>query len=93
MNESNKTTQSYGLDEKPPLMTTLVYGLQWLAVSLPTIIIIGQTAASIHFSDPSTQVNYMQKLFFLMALTMLAQLFLVTAFLQLWDRLQSFWSG
>lgn len=75
MNESNKTTQSYGLDEKPPLMTTVVYGLQWLAVSLPTIIIIGQTAASIHFSDPSTQVNYMQKLFFLMALTMLAQLF------------------
>ncbi len=71
-----KTTNKYGLDEKPPLMATLVYGLQWLAVSLPTIIVIGQTAANIHFSDSASQINYMQKIFFLMALTMLVQLFL-----------------
>ncbi|MDD4335493.1 MAG: solute carrier family 23 protein [Desulfotomaculaceae bacterium] len=65
----------YGLDEKPPLIDTLLYGLQWLAISLPTVIIIGKVVAGLHFSDPGFQVNYMQKLFFVVAISLLSQLF------------------
>ncbi len=65
----------YGLDEKPPLKDTLLYGLQWFAISLPTIIIIGKVVAGLYFSDPTAQVNYMQKLFFLAAISLLIQLF------------------
>lgn len=66
----------YSLDEKPPLIDTLLYGLQWFTISLPTVIIIGKVVSGLHFSDPVAQVNYMQKLFFVVAISLLAQLFL-----------------
>lgn len=65
----------YHLDERPPLASTLLYGLQWLAVSLPAVIIIGKLVAELHFSDPGAQVIYMQKLFFITGLSLLLQLF------------------
>lgn len=77
MNEKIKLR--YGVDEKLPFSDTFFYGLQWLAVSLPTIVVLGQIVANLHFSDPQAQVNYMQKIFFVMALSMLLQLFLDTA--------------
>lgn len=73
MNEKIKLR--YGVDEKLPFWDTFFYGLQWLAVSLPTIVVLGQIVANLHFSDPQAQVNYMQKIFFVMALSMLLQLF------------------
>ncbi|HHU07665.1 MAG TPA: purine/pyrimidine permease, partial [Clostridiaceae bacterium] len=72
---NNKIKLKYGLDDKPPLFDTFLYGLQWLAISLPTIIVVGQVVAGIHYSESFAQVNYMQKLFFIMAVTMLAQIF------------------
>lgn len=67
--------RKYGIDEVPPLRDNLLYGLQWLAVALPTIVVLGHTVANLHFSDPIAQTNYMQKLFFVMAFSMLLQLF------------------
>lgn len=72
---SEKIKLKYGVDEKLSLWDTLLYGLQWLAVSLPTIVVLGQIVAKLHFSDPQAQVNYIQKIFFVMALSMLLQLF------------------
>ena len=67
--------RKYGIDEVPPLRDNLLYGLQWLAVALPTIVVLGHTVANLHFSDPIAQTNSMQKLFFVMAFSMLLQLF------------------
>lgn len=72
---NSKIKLKYGLDDKPPLLGTLLYGLQWLAISLPTIVVVGQVVAGLHFSEPAAQINYMQKLFFVTAIAMLLQLF------------------
>lgn len=72
----NKLKLKYALDEKPPISDTLLYGLQWFAVTLPTVIVVGQVVAGLHFADPAAQVNYVQKLFFVVAVSMLAQLFI-----------------
>ena len=70
---NNKLGLKYGLDEVPPLLELLFYGLQWLALTIPTIIIIGQVVAVLHFGNPGEQVVYVQKLFFLTGLIMLVQ--------------------
>lgn len=65
----------YGLEEKPPAGELLLYGLQWLAITVPTIIIVGNVVAGLHFHDqPGGQVVYLQKLFFIAAAVMFVQL-------------------
>ena len=41
----------YGLDEKPPLLKTLIFGIQWLAITIATVVIIGKVVAGLHFQD------------------------------------------
>ena len=64
----------YGLDEWPPLAQTLVFGLQWLAITIATVIIVGKVVAGLHFTEFSQQLVYMQKLFFITAVALLFQL-------------------
>jgi xanthine/uracil permease len=66
----------YGLDERPPLWETILYGLQWFAVAIPIIIVIGKISGAFHFSAIGDQMVYLQKLTFVMAFALLAQLFL-----------------
>ena len=66
-------TIKYALDERPPLMQTLIYSLQWLAITVATVIILGKVVAGLHFVDFSKQLLYMQKLFFVMSLTLFVQ--------------------
>lgn len=68
-----KLTTRYGLDERPPLMQMVIFGLQWLAITIATVIIIGKVVAGLHFSDPGQQLLYMQKLFFVMAISLFFQ--------------------
>lgn len=63
----------YNLDDRPPVFETLIYGLQWLAITVATVIIIGKVVAGLHFDDPAHQLVYMQKLFFVMAVSLFAQ--------------------
>jgi len=63
----------YGLDEHPPLGELLLYGLQWLAITIPTIIIIGKVVAGLGPVDYAGEVVYIQKMFFVMALAMIVQ--------------------
>lgn len=71
----SKMVLKYGLDETPPAGELLLYGLQWLAISMPTIIIVGNVVAGLHFNnDPGGQVVYLQKLFFLAAAALFCQL-------------------
>jgi len=65
----------YGLNEKPPVRETILYGIQWFAVTIPIIIIIGKITGGFHFSDIGDQMVYLQKLTFVMAVALMGQLF------------------
>jgi xanthine/uracil permease len=64
----------YGLDERPPLRELMVFGLQWLAVSVPSIVIIGRIIGSLQCPGPSGETLYLQKISFVTGATLLAQL-------------------
>lgn len=63
----------YGLDDRPPPAETAVQSLQWLAVSLPFVVIAGSVAAGHHAADPALRTVYLQKAAFATALMILGQ--------------------
>lgn len=65
----------YGLDEKPPLIKTLLFGFQWAALLISTIIILGKVVGTIHYPDQYGQILYLQKLLFLSSVTLVIQIF------------------
>ena len=64
---------SYGIDDRPEPASLLIFGLQWLAVSVPATLIIGNVMAGL-YGGPA--IPYLQKLFLLTALVLLAQIYL-----------------
>lgn len=56
----------YGINDKPPLIPFLLYGLQWWVVSLPCVVIMGVVVARLHYTDAAAQIWYMRKLFAVM---------------------------
>lgn len=74
VNNLSEIKIKYGLDDRPPFWEGILYGLQWLAITIPTVIIIGKVVAGLHFSDLVSQVAYIQKLFFITAVSLLVQL-------------------
>ncbi|KLK87312.1 xanthine permease [Methanoculleus sediminis] len=65
---------SYGIDDRPQPASLLIFGLQWLAVSVPLVLIIGRVVAGLE-ADGSA-VPYLQRLFLLVGLVLLAQVYL-----------------
>jgi xanthine/uracil permease len=63
----------YALDEWPPLGKAILFGVQWAAIAVPSIIILGHVVASLDFAEPIRQTPYLQKLFVLSAVTTLVQ--------------------
>jgi len=63
----------YSLDQRPPFGKSLLFGLQWAAIVISLIIILGKVAGSVHFSRPAALIVYLQKMFFLTALTVFCQ--------------------
>ena len=53
------------MNDNPAPFPFALYGLQWLAISVPTILILGRVLSEIHFEDAPSQILYMQKLFVL----------------------------
>jgi len=51
----------------------LLLGLQWFAVAIPIIIIIGKITGGFHFNNAGDQIIYLQKLTFVMAVALLCQ--------------------
>ncbi|OAT79287.1 uracil-xanthine permease family protein [Desulfotomaculum copahuensis] len=68
-----KITFKYGLDDTPPIMECILLGLQWLAIVVPIVIIIGKVVSGLHFDNPTDQIIYIQKLFFISGASMLVQ--------------------
>ncbi|MGI5823374.1 MAG: uracil-xanthine permease family protein [Dethiobacteria bacterium] len=64
----------YGLDERPPFGELIFLGLQWLAIMVPIVVIVGNIVAGLHFSEFAAQITYMQKIFFITGVSLLAQL-------------------
>jgi xanthine/uracil permease len=64
----------YGLDERPPARELALYGLQWFAVTIPVIIIIGKVAAGLHSQSAADEITYIQKLSFVMAAALFLEL-------------------
>lgn len=64
----------YSLEDRPPWKENLLYGLQWLAVTLPSVVIIGKVLAG---TDNSLvmEILYLQKLCAVMGLALLIQVF------------------
>lgn len=63
----------YGLNARLPAGETALYSLQWLALSLPFVVIIATVASGHHFSDPSLRTLYLQKATFVTGLMLLGQ--------------------
>jgi xanthine/uracil permease len=63
----------YDLDEVPPLAEFLLSGLQWLAISIPGIIIVGKVVCGLHFADLPARITYLQKLSFMVGIALFSQ--------------------
>ena len=64
----------YGLEDRPPLGESLLMGLQWCALMLPFLIILGKIAAAYHLSDPAFQTAYLQKMAFITAVFLVLEI-------------------
>ena len=64
---------NYGIDDRPKPTALLIFSLQWLAVSVPAILIIGKVVADL-YGGPA--IPYLQKLFLITALVLLVQVYL-----------------
>ena len=65
----------YGLDERPPFIKTWLIGIQWAAILISSVIILGKVVGAIQFSEPLNQIIYLQKILFICAVTLFCQLF------------------
>ena len=73
MQDKQGSPLRYALDEWPPLGKAILFGLQWAAIAIPSIIILGHVVASLQFTEPTSQGPYLQKLFMVTAVTLLIQ--------------------
>jgi xanthine/uracil permease len=62
----------YQLEDKPAWKENVLYGLQWLAVSLPAVITFGMVLGGM--DSRALEVLYLQKLFAVMGITLLVQI-------------------
>jgi xanthine/uracil permease len=63
----------YKVDDAPPFGEFVLFGLQWLAISIPGIIVIGKVIGGLYLTDPSTQITYLQKLTFIIGIVLVTQ--------------------
>ncbi len=64
----------YKVDDTPPFGEFILFGLQWLAISIPGIIVIGKVVGGLHFTDPLAQITYLQKLTFVTGIVLVSQM-------------------
>lgn len=64
----------YGLEDHPSFAENIIYGLQWLAVTIPAVIILGKILGSLEGTG-TAEVLYMQKLFAVIAASLLLQIY------------------
>lgn len=65
----------YELEDVPKFRDLVLISVQWLLITVPILIIGGRIVAEMHFDDAVDKMNYMQKVFLISGLTLMAQLF------------------
>lgn len=65
----------YGVEDIPPKAELLLIALQWLSVIAPILIIGGRLVADMHYEDEMSKTIYLQKVFFIAGIFLLAQIF------------------
>ncbi|MBW1785851.1 MAG: purine/pyrimidine permease [Deltaproteobacteria bacterium] len=65
----------YGIDSRVPFLKSVLFGLQWAAILISSIVILGKVIGVLHFDDPLCRIVYLQKLLFLSAGTLVCQVF------------------
>ena len=63
----------YGLNQRVPFLKSVLFGLQWAALIISSMIILGKVVGDLHSSDPLARIIYLQKLLFLHATTLVCQ--------------------
>lgn len=63
----------YGLNDKPPLSSLLLYSLQWFIVTLPSAVITGMIVTNLHGYSPAEQHAYLQILLIAVGITTVGQ--------------------
>ncbi len=66
----------YGIDDKVPILKSLLIGIQWAALLISTIIILGKVVGDIHYADHYNQVLYLRKLLLICSLTLFFQIYM-----------------
>jgi xanthine/uracil permease len=65
----------YDLDQRVPIIKSILFGLQWAVILISSIIILGKVIGEIQFVGQYGQIVYLQKLLFLSAVTLFCQIF------------------
>ena len=65
----------YGLEDKPPFGELMFFGLQWLAITFPAIMIIGKVVSELQFNSLIEQVIYLQKVSVLVGISLFCPVF------------------
>ena len=52
----------FGLDEKPPIAKSLIYGLQWVMMSIPNVVVFSTLCGTALGLDPSGIISFSQRL-------------------------------
>lgn len=65
----------YEVNERLPIRQLSLFGLQWFLAAIPMVIILGKVGAAFHYpQSPELQLLYLQKMFFVTGISMIAQL-------------------
>ncbi len=71
--DEDKMNLKYGLEDRPGLKEDLIYGLQWFAVTIPAVVILGKILGGMQGSLEA-ELLYMQKLCAVMGVSLLLQI-------------------
>ena len=73
--EPQKPSFRYALDQWPPLGPTCVFAWQWLVILIPGLLVMGEVVGSAQGLAPAERVDFVQRLFLLMGLFQIIQVF------------------
>ena len=72
--QSTAMKLEYDIEDRPPLRRLLLLGIQWFAIGVPSLIVIGKIVAGLHYTNPLDMVVYLQKLTFITGGALLTQI-------------------
>jgi xanthine/uracil permease len=64
----------YGIDDLPPFGELLLFGLQWFAIAIPAIVIIGKVVTGLYGGGLPAEIAYLQKLSLVVAVVLFVQI-------------------